>query len=77
MEVLTALRAIDWVVPFSEDTPARLITEVLPNILVKGGDYQPSQIAGGDEVVKNGGKVLTIPIKEGFSTSRLVEKMLN
>ena len=76
MEVLAALHAVDWVVPFSEDTPARLISEVLPDILVKGGDYLPHEIIGSEVVVKNGGKVLTVPIKKGFSTSYLVEKML-
>ena len=75
MEVLTALRAVDWVVPFSEDTPARLIVEVLPDILVKGSDYRLDEIAGADAVIKNGGQVLTIPLKEGFSTSQLIEKI--
>ena len=75
MEVLAALRAVDWVIPFLEDTPARLISAVLPDILVKGSDYQPCQIVGGDTVLKNGGKVLTIPIKAGFSMSQLIEKV--
>ena len=48
MTVLAGLRAVDWVVPFSEDTPARLIGRILPDILVKGGDYHPEQIAGAD-----------------------------
>ena len=76
MEVLAALHAVDWVVPFSEDTPARLISEVLPDILVKGGDYPTHEIVGSEAVVKNGGKVLTVPIKNGFSTSYLVKKIL-
>lgn len=75
MEVLAALRAVDWVVSFSEDTPARLITRVLPDILVKGSDYQLDEIAGADAVIKNGGQVLTIPIKEGFSTLQLIKKV--
>ncbi|WP_100622642.1 bifunctional D-glycero-beta-D-manno-heptose-7-phosphate kinase/D-glycero-beta-D-manno-heptose 1-phosphate adenylyltransferase HldE [Candidatus Coxiella mudrowiae] len=75
MEVLAALRAVDWVISFSEDTPTRLIAAVLPDILVKGNDYQLHEIAGGDAVLKNGGKVLTIPIKTGFSTSQLIEKV--
>ena len=75
MEVLAALRAVDWVVPFSEDTPARLIAKVLPDILVKGNDYRLDEIAGADVVIKNGGQVLTIPLKEGFSTSQLIEKV--
>ncbi len=75
MEVLAALRAVDWVISFSEDTPACLIAAVLPDILVKGNDYQLHEIAGRDAVLKNGGKVLTIPIKTGFSTSQLIEKV--
>lgn len=75
MEVLAALRAVDWVISFSEDTPARLISMVLPDILVKGNDYQTHEIAGRDAVLKNGGRVLTIPIKTGFSTSQLIEKV--
>jgi len=75
MEVLAALRSVDWVVPFSEDTPARLIGEVLPDVLVKGGDYQPQEIAGYDAVVKNGGEVKVLSFKEGFSTTGLVNKI--
>lgn len=75
MEVLAALRAVDWVVSFSEDTPARLISQILPDILVKGSDYQPHQIAGGDAVINNGGRVLTLPLKSGFSTSTIVNKI--
>lgn len=75
VEVLAALRAVDWVVPFSEDTPARLIASVLPDILVKGSDYQPHEIAGSDVVIKNGGRVLTVPLKAGFSTSKIIKKI--
>ena len=75
MEVLAALRAVDWVVPFSESTPAYLITKVLPDVLVKGSDYRLDEIAGADAVIKNGGQVLTVPFKEGFSTLRLIEKI--
>ena len=75
MEVLAALRAVNWVLPFSEDTPARLIATVLPDILIKGNDHQSHEIAGETAVIQNGGKVLTIPIKAGFSTSQLIEKI--
>ena len=74
MEVLAALHSVDWVVPFFEDTPAHLIAAILPDILVKGSDYQPHEIAGRNIVLKNGGRVLTIPIKAGFSMSQLIEK---
>ncbi len=56
MAVLAGLGAVDWVVPFAEDTPQRLIGEVLPSLLVKGGDYQPEDIAGGAEVIAAGAK---------------------
>ena len=75
MEVLAALRAVNWVLPFSDDTPARLIAAILPDILIKGSDHQPHKIAGEDVVIQNGGKVLTIPIKAGFSTSQLIDKV--
>jgi D-beta-D-heptose 7-phosphate kinase/D-beta-D-heptose 1-phosphate adenosyltransferase len=75
MTMLSALGCVDWVVAFSEDTPARLVSTVNPDILVKGGDYQINQIAGSDCVLKNGGQVLTIPLVDGFSTTKLIEKM--
>lgn len=75
MELLSGLRSVDWVVPFSESTPARLITEVLPDILVKGADYQVHQIAGADVVLANGGQVETIALRPGASTSGLIAKI--
>lgn len=72
MTVLSALGCVDYVVPFDEDTPQRLISEVLPDILVKGGDYKIEQIAGHQEVLANGGQVLTLPIVSGFSTTSIV-----
>lgn len=76
MAVLAALRSVDWVVPFSEDTPARLIGCVLPDVLVKGADYQPHQIAGSDVVMANGGRVQTIKLREGCSTTRVIEQIV-
>ena len=73
MQLLSALRSVDWVVSFSESTPARLISKIMPDILVKGGDYQVHDIAGSDVVLKNGGEVLTIPLTAGFSTTALIE----
>lgn len=75
MRVLAALAAVDWVVPFSEDTPEALIAEVLPDVLVKGGDYQVADIAGHAQVLANGGEVLTLPFLEGYSTSALLDKV--
>lgn len=77
MTVLAALSAVDWVVAFSEGTPARLISAVKPDVLVKGGDYQIHEIAGADVVLKNGGEVLTIPFVEGYSTTKLIEKVVD
>jgi D-beta-D-heptose 7-phosphate kinase/D-beta-D-heptose 1-phosphate adenosyltransferase len=73
MAVLAGLAAVDWVVPFHEDTPERLVGEVLPDVLVKGGDYRPEDIAGGPAVLANGGTVEVLSFKAGRSTSRLLE----
>ena len=73
MAVLAGLAAVDWVVPFSSDTPAPLIERFLPDVLVKGGDWLPTQIAGGDAVVKNGGEVRVVSFKQGRSTTALIE----
>jgi D-beta-D-heptose 7-phosphate kinase/D-beta-D-heptose 1-phosphate adenosyltransferase len=74
MAMLAALKCVDYVVPFGEDTPQRLIEKILPNKLVKGGDYQPEQIAGFEAVTQNGGQVLCLDFYEGYSTTKLVEK---
>jgi D-beta-D-heptose 7-phosphate kinase/D-beta-D-heptose 1-phosphate adenosyltransferase len=73
--VLAGLAAVDWVVPFSEDTPAALIAKVLPDVLVKGGDYTPGEIAGAKEVLQNGGEVRVLSYRNGHSSSRIVDKL--
>jgi D-beta-D-heptose 7-phosphate kinase/D-beta-D-heptose 1-phosphate adenosyltransferase len=73
MAVLAGLGAVDWVVPFSEETPQRLIATVLPNLLVKGGDYRPEEIAGGFEVIEAGGEVKVLNFEDGCSTSSIIE----
>jgi len=73
MAVLAGLGAVDWVVPFSEDTPQRLISEVLPSILVKGGDYKPEEIAGGAEVIAAGGEVKVLNFEDGCSTTEIIK----
>jgi len=73
MAVLNALESVDWVFPFNEDTPENLICQVLPDILVKGGDYTVDQIAGGQCVLDNGGQVQVLNFLEGYSTTRIVE----
>ena len=75
MLVLAGLAAVDWVVPFTDDTPAELIAAVLPDVLVKGGDYRPDEIAGGKEVLENGGEVRVLSFRDGHSTSRIIEKL--
>ncbi len=73
MAVLAGLAAVDWVVPFAEDTPAELIARVLPDILVKGGDYRAEEIAGGQTVLDNGGEVRILGLREGRSTSAIID----
>ena len=72
MSVLAGLAAVDWVVPFSDDTPTGAIERLLPDILVKGGDWNVEQIAGGGAVLRNGGEVRVLPFKEGRSTTALI-----
>ncbi len=73
MSVLAALGAVDWVVPFAEDTPESLICTVLPDMLVKGGDYRVDEIAGADCVQAQGGEVRVLPLRAGRSTSNIVK----
>jgi rfaE bifunctional protein nucleotidyltransferase chain/domain len=75
--VLSALRSVDYVVIFNEDTPFDLINAIKPDILVKGGDYSPENIVGADIVTANGGKVVVIPLVPGKSTSLIIEKLKN
>jgi D-beta-D-heptose 7-phosphate kinase/D-beta-D-heptose 1-phosphate adenosyltransferase len=75
MAVLAGLASVDWVVPFSEDTPARLIGALLPNVLVKGGDYSTDQVAGAREVLENGGDVRVLSFREGHSSSRIIDEL--
>lgn len=77
MAVLAGLGAVDWVVPFSEDTPQRLIARLLPDILVKGGDYKIEDIAGGQEVIANGGQVKVLHFEEGVSTTAIIKQIVN
>ncbi len=73
--VLAALQFVDLVVFFDEDTPQNLISELVPNILVKGSDYLAENIVGADVVKKNGGVVKTIDFVPGYSTTRILEKI--
>ncbi len=74
--VLSALACIDYVVLFDQDTPLELISTILPDVLVKGGDYAPDEIVGADVVRSRGGLVTTIPLSPGRSTSATIERIL-
>jgi len=74
-EILAALRVVDYVVVFDDVSPRSLIAELLPDVLVKGGDYNLDQIHGREEVEAAGGKVISLPFVEGASTSTLIQKM--
>jgi D-glycero-beta-D-manno-heptose 1-phosphate adenylyltransferase len=73
--VLSNLAIVDLLVVFEEDTPLELIKALMPDILVKGGDYTIDQIVGAKEVIAGGGKVIINPIIEGYSTTGLIEKI--
>ena len=77
MIVLGALDSVDWVVSFEEQTPQRLIAKILPDVLVKGGDYQPEQIAGGKEVIAAGGEVKVLNFEDGCSTTNIINSIRN
>ena len=72
---LSALVFIDYVVMFGEDTPLELLKIIRPNILVKGGDYQVETIVGHDLVTSYGGKVITLPLVKGYSTTSIIKKI--
>ena len=75
MSVLAGLRSVSYVVPFSEDTPARLIEAISPDVLVKGGDYAINEIAGHEHVLENGGEVIILDFVEGFSTTATIKRI--
>ena len=75
--VLLALKAVDEVEIFDELTPENLIRKIKPDILVKGGDWRENEIIGADFVKNNGGKVYSLPLKEDFSSSKIVNKIKN
>ncbi len=73
--ILRALRSVDEVRIFDDPTPAKIIEEIKPDVLVKGGDWRIDQIIGADYVLKRGGEVLSLPLKDNFSSSAIVEKI--
>lgn len=75
-EILASLGSVDYVTIFDDQTPQRLIAAMLPQVLVKGADWGPDQIVGREEVEAAGGKVVSVPMVEGFSTSAMIEGIL-
>lgn len=74
--LLASLAFVDLVVVFEQDTPLELISLLLPDVLVKGGDWQPKDIVGSDIVLENGGKVQSLAFVEGYSTTKLEQNIL-
>jgi D-beta-D-heptose 7-phosphate kinase/D-beta-D-heptose 1-phosphate adenosyltransferase len=71
--VLASLSSVDFIISFEEETPLSLYEEILPDILVKGGDYESDNMVGANEIVKAGGKVKIVEFLDGFSTTALIE----
>jgi D-beta-D-heptose 7-phosphate kinase/D-beta-D-heptose 1-phosphate adenosyltransferase len=76
MEILAALADVDYVVAFDEETPFEIIEEIVPDVLVKGGDWTPDRIVGRERVEREGGKVLSLPYAPGYSTSAIVSRIV-
>jgi D-beta-D-heptose 7-phosphate kinase/D-beta-D-heptose 1-phosphate adenosyltransferase len=72
--MLAALSMVDYVVIFEEETPLELIRKIVPDVLVKGGDYQGEEIVGSGFVNEQGGKTVTVPLLEGFSSTLLINR---
>ncbi len=77
MYILAGLGCVDAVTPFEEDTPRALIAALLPDVLVKGGDYRPDEVVGATEVREAGGEVIILPFVEGRSTTKLIRRLQN
>jgi len=73
--LLENLKAVDFVEIFTEDTPYNLIQEVLPSVLVKGGDWKPEEIVGSNVVLDHGGEVRSLCFKQGYSSTNIIEKI--
>ena len=72
---LLALSNVDFVIIFDSETPKDLIIKIMPNVLVKGGDYKKDDIVGSNEVISSGGKVKIVPLTEGYSTTAIINSM--
>ena len=73
--MVAALGCVDWVTLFDEETPEKLIAEVRPDVLVKGGDYSEEEVVGAEVVRGGGGRVVIVPLLPGYSTSALVRRI--
>ena len=76
-EIIAAFQMVDFVTVFNEEDPYKIISELKPDVLVKGGDWTVETVIGRDIVEANGGKVIVIPQVEGYSTSRIIQKIKN
>lgn len=77
LEILEAIAVIDYLVSFSEETPLTLISSLLPDVLVKGGDWKPEEVVGKTELEASGGKVIIIPYLPSHSTSDILKRITN
>ncbi len=77
LEILEAIEEIDYLVSFSEDIPQKIISLLIPDVLVKGGDWKLDEVVGREEVEGAGGRVVLVPYLEGYSTSALINKIIN
>ena len=75
--VIAALESVDLVIPFQQDTPLDLIELLQPDVLVKGSDYTEDDIAGGKELIERGGEVVLVPLRAGYSSTQLLERILS
>jgi D-beta-D-heptose 7-phosphate kinase/D-beta-D-heptose 1-phosphate adenosyltransferase len=76
MAIVGSLASVDWVISFDEDDPNLLVKALSPDVLVKGGDYEADEIAGGTHVLATGGEVRVLPFIGGFSTTAIIEKLV-
>ena len=76
LEILAALEEIDYLVSFSEETPQKVIASLLPDVLVKGGDWRIEKVVGRKEVEEEGGEVVIIPYLKGYSSTEIIERIL-
>lgn len=77
LEILSAIQEVDCLVSFSETIPRKLIAELRPDVLAKGGDWRPDEVVGKKEVEEEGGEVKIIPYQKGHSTSQIIEKIVS